>query len=100
MRALGISLTIALLVLTVPMRAQVPSWHLSATVAEQIEALRRVAGQNAVDLIRRVPDETVARIVGGWAERVDATRATALGFTAETDFDQIIQAYLDDDAPA
>ena len=73
---------------------------LSATVAEEIEALRRVAGQNAVDLIRRVPDETVARIVGGWAERVDATRATALGFTAETDFDQIIQAYLDDDAPA
>ena len=73
---------------------------LSATVAEQIEALRRVAGQNAVDLIRRVPDETVARIVGGWAERVDATRATALGFTAETDFDQIIQAYLYDAAPA
>jgi D-erythronate 2-dehydrogenase len=73
---------------------------LSATVAEEIEALRLVAGQGAVDLIRRVPDETIARIVGGWAERVDATRATALGFTAETDFDQIIRVYLDDDMPA
>jgi hypothetical protein len=34
MRALGVVLTIALLVLTVPMRAQTPPWRLSATVAE------------------------------------------------------------------
>lgn len=34
MRVLGVALTIALLVLTVPMRAQTPSWRLSATVAE------------------------------------------------------------------
>ncbi len=73
---------------------------LSATVAEEIEALRRVAGQSAVNLIRPEPDETIARIVGGWAERLDATRAADLGFTAESDFDQIIQAYLEDDRPA
>lgn len=34
MRVLGVAVTIALLVLTVPMRAQAPSWRLSATVAE------------------------------------------------------------------
>jgi hypothetical protein len=34
MRVLGIGLTIGFLVLTVPMRAQTPSWQLSATVAE------------------------------------------------------------------
>lgn len=34
MRVLGVAVTIALLVLTVPMRAQTPSWRLSATVAE------------------------------------------------------------------
>jgi hypothetical protein len=34
MRVLGVGFTIALLVLTVPMRAQSPSWQLSATVAE------------------------------------------------------------------
>jgi hypothetical protein len=34
MRVLGVGVTIGLLVLTVPMRAQTPSWRLSATVAE------------------------------------------------------------------
>ncbi len=34
MRVLGVTVTMALLVLTVPMRAQTPSWQLSATVAE------------------------------------------------------------------
>jgi hypothetical protein len=34
MRVLGVGLTIGLLVLTLPMRAQTPSWQLSATVAE------------------------------------------------------------------
>lgn len=69
---------------------------LSATVAEEIEALRRVAGQKAVDLIRSEPDETIARIVATWPENFTATRAKALGFTAETSFDQIIQAHLED----
>lgn len=34
MRVLGVAVTIALLVLAVPMRAQAPPWRLSATVAE------------------------------------------------------------------
>ena len=34
MRIIGVVVSLALLVLTVPMRAQVPSWRLSATVAE------------------------------------------------------------------
>ena len=36
---------------------------LSATVGEQIDALRRVAGERAVRLIRREPDESIMRIV-------------------------------------
>src|SRR4029450_1873664 len=36
---------------------------LSATVREQIEALRRVAGERAVRLTRREPDESIMRIV-------------------------------------
>ena len=71
----------------------------SATVAEEIEALRRVAGQKAVDLIRHEPDETIARIVASWPENFTAARAKALGFQAETSFDQIIQAHLEDSAP-
>jgi D-erythronate 2-dehydrogenase len=72
---------------------------LSATVADQIDALRRVAGQKAVDLITYAPDPTIAGIVKGWAGNFAPDRATALGFTADTSFDDIIRAYLQDDAP-
>ncbi len=70
---------------------------LSATVGEEIEALRRVAGEGAVALIRREPDPVIARIVSGWATRFDASRAEALGFTAETSFDAIVAAHVEDE---
>jgi nucleoside-diphosphate-sugar epimerase len=67
------------------------------TVAEQIEALRRVAGEKAVARIRREPDELVARIVAGWPQRFDPKRALKLGFTVEETFDDIIRAHIEDD---
>ena len=70
---------------------------LSATVGEQIEALRRVAGDKAVALIRREPDEMIIKMVAGWAPGFEATRAKALGFTAETSFDEIIQVHIEDE---
>jgi D-erythronate 2-dehydrogenase len=70
---------------------------LSATVAEQIAALGRVAGPAAVRLIRRKPDPTIARIVAGWPARFDAARATALGFVADTSFDAIIAGHVEDE---
>lgn len=70
---------------------------LSATVAEQIEALRQVAGQKAVNLIRLVPDPAIAAIVETWPQRFDAARAAGLGFVAETSFDQIIAAHVADE---
>ena len=70
---------------------------LSATVGEQIEALRRVAGQRAVTLIRREPDEQIQRMVESWAPALDATRALRLGFTAETSFDEIIRVHIEDE---
>ena len=69
----------------------------SVTVAEQIAALRRVAGEEAVRLIRREPDETVMRIIASWPRSFDARRASALGFTAEASFDEIIHAHIDDE---
>jgi hypothetical protein len=69
---------------------------LSATVAEQIEALRAVAGDKAVALIRPVRDEDVATIVAGWPRDFDAARATGLGFTVETSFEQIIRIHIED----
>lgn len=70
---------------------------LSATIGEEIEALRRVAGDKAVKLIRREPDATVAKIVAGWPGNFDASRAQALGFSAETSFDEIIRVHIEDE---
>lgn len=69
----------------------------AVTVAEQIEALRRVAGADVVALIRDEPDPAVWAIVQTWPRRFAASRAKALGFQAETSFDQIVQAYIEDD---
>ena len=70
---------------------------LSATVKEEIEALRRVAGDKAVKLIRHEPDPAIIRIVDGWAQDFDTHRAEALGFRAETSFDAIVQAHVEDE---
>jgi nucleoside-diphosphate-sugar epimerase len=67
------------------------------TVAEQIEALRRIAGDKAVALIRRAPDPLVARIVAGWPHRFNPKRAGALGFVAESSFEEIIRIHIEDE---
>jgi nucleoside-diphosphate-sugar epimerase len=69
----------------------------SCTVAEQIEALRRAAGQAAVDLIRPQPDPAIMKIVDGWPRDFAPERALALGFKAEKNFDDIVQTYIEDD---
>ena len=69
---------------------------LSATVGDQIEALRHIAGDEAVGLIRREPDETIQRIVAGWPSDFETTRASALGFKAETSFEEIIRIHIED----
>ncbi|MGL5011867.1 MAG: D-erythronate dehydrogenase [Paracoccaceae bacterium] len=73
---------------------------LSATVADQIAALRNNAGDAATRLIRIEPDPRIAAIVETWPSNFDTARARALGFTAETSFDQILQVYLTEDRAA
>ena len=46
----------------------------SVTVGEQIEALRTIAGEKAVKLIREEPDATIWAIVKGWPATFDAQR--------------------------
>jgi nucleoside-diphosphate-sugar epimerase len=70
---------------------------LSATVGDEIEALRRVAGESAVRLIRHEPDQTIMDIVAGWPRNFDARRAIALGFKADADFNHIIRAHIEDE---
>jgi D-erythronate 2-dehydrogenase len=70
---------------------------LSCTVGEQIEALRRVAGDKVVARIRREPDPAIIKIVSGWARELDPSRAVSLGFKAESSFDEIIRAHVEDE---
>jgi D-erythronate 2-dehydrogenase len=70
---------------------------LSATVGEEIEALRRVGGEKAVKLIRHEPDATIGKIVEGWARDFDTSRAEALGFKAERSMDEIVRAHVEDE---
>jgi D-erythronate 2-dehydrogenase len=70
---------------------------LCCTVGEEIAALVRVAGADVARHIRREPDAKVAKIVGGWPQNFDARRATALGFRAETSFDEIVRAHIEDE---
>jgi nucleoside-diphosphate-sugar epimerase len=70
---------------------------LSATVGDQIDALRVVSGESAVRLIRRTSDPLVERIVAGWAADFDAARARELGFVAEADMAEILRAHVEDE---
>ena len=69
----------------------------SCTVEEQIEALRKVAGNEVVAKIKHKTDPTITKIVNGWPRNFDPARATALGFKSENSFEEIIKVYLSDD---
>ena len=70
---------------------------ISATVGEQIEALRRVAGDEVAQRIREAPDPTIQRIVAGWPQNFAPQRALALGFRADASFEQIIRIHIEDE---
>lgn len=70
---------------------------LCCSVAEQIDALRDIAGTDVVRLIRREADPEIAAIVANWPENFTAERASALGFVAETDFREIVRTYIEED---
>jgi len=69
----------------------------SATVGEEIEALKRFAGPEAAKLIRREPDPAIDAIVQTWAQRFDPQRALALGFRADASLAEIIKVFLEDE---
>ena len=69
----------------------------SATVGEQVAALRKVAGEGVVKRIRRAPDPQIAAVVAGWPGNFDPARALALGFRADADFEAIIRTHIADE---
>ncbi|MEM6987984.1 MAG: D-erythronate dehydrogenase [Pseudomonadota bacterium] len=71
----------------------------SCTVAEQIDALRSIAGNDVVARIEYKRDPEVAAIVKNWPRDFDVQRAPALGFQSEANYEDIIRVYIEDDLP-
>jgi nucleoside-diphosphate-sugar epimerase len=70
---------------------------LAATVGEEIASLKAIAGDKVAGLIRREPDPVIESIVSGWPRDFSPDRALKLGFRAESSFDEIIKAHIEDE---
>ena len=78
-------------------------WHrslnlpgLTASMHEEIAALKALAGDAVAARIRPQPDEQIMRLVRTWAARFDTRRASAMGFVADADSASIVRAYIQD----
>lgn len=70
----------------------------NATIADELESLRRVAGEQVVALIREDFDPAAQKIVDNWNfPPVTAARAKGLGFTCESNFGELIISHIDNE---
>lgn len=70
---------------------------ITRNVGQMVEALTNVAGKAVAERIRWQPDPFVKRIIDGWPARFEPKRGLALGFTADERFEDIVQAFIDDE---
>ena len=66
-------------------------------LGDMVEAMRRVAGDAPVGLIRWEPDRSVQKIVLGWKAHFNPAKALALGFVRDDSFEDNIRFFLEDD---
>ncbi len=66
-------------------------------IGDMVEAMRRVAGDAPVALIRWEPDRSIQNIVLGWKARFNPAKALALGFVRDDSFEDNIRFFLEDD---
>ena len=69
----------------------------SVAVGEMAAAVRRAGGEAAYARIRWQPDPPIQQIISGWPQVLQARRAEALGFSADTGIDEAVQAFIEDD---
>jgi nucleoside-diphosphate-sugar epimerase len=69
-----------------------------ATLGDEIDALRRVAGEKIVGFIKEEIDPFVQEMLKSWNfPKFDAKRARSLGFTCEDSFDELIKTHIADE---
>ncbi|KAM3959445.1 D-erythronate dehydrogenase-like [Aphomia sociella] len=67
------------------------------SVDEQLNALRLVAGENAVALVQFKKDDNICRMVESLPVAFDNSYALSLGFAVDTNFNDVIKAYIRDE---
>ena len=71
---------------------------LATTPRSMADAMDRVVGYAASDLIDWTDDPVIGAIVRSWPARVETPRASALSLRPEASFDDIVREYLDDES--
>jgi nucleoside-diphosphate-sugar epimerase len=68
---------------------------ITVSVAEALDALRRIVGRDAADRVRFERDADVERIVLSWPVAFDTQRADRLGFARDAGIDEIVRSHLE-----
>ena len=67
---------------------------LTVTVTEMLTALALVAGETVAARVHFRRDEKIERLVSSWPGALDTTRASALGFSVDANFVDIVRAHI------
>jgi len=70
---------------------------ITASVAQMIEALKKVAGAKAAERVVFKPDARIQAIVKTWPVNFRTPRALAMGFAPDRDVESIIRGYIADE---
>ena len=70
---------------------------ITVSVAEMVDAMRRVAGDATAKRVVYKPDERIQKIVAGWPAKFRTPRALGMGFKADPDIESVIRAYIEDE---
>jgi nucleoside-diphosphate-sugar epimerase len=70
---------------------------MTVTVEEMLTALAKVAGEGVAARVRFEPDPFIEKIVYGWATRFTTERAEVMGFRADQRFENVIEAFIEDE---
>ncbi|GLB09652.1 hypothetical protein AtubIFM57258_005578 [Aspergillus tubingensis] len=63
------------------------------TIQDMMDALKKVAGKDKLDLLTEKEDPTLRPILDSWPTRFDNSQAIALGFKRDSSFEQAVRDY-------
>lgn len=71
---------------------------ITVSVAEMLDTLREIGGDEALARVRHEPDARIEAIVASWPARFVTGKAERLGFKNDRDFREIVETFLADSA--